>query len=77
MDITEIVKREYRINSAKIDDVIEIIVDGKRHLYRMIDNNLYLYKEEVLVTSELHTEKFNRILRTATRDKNLNVLTDE
>lgn len=41
IDITDIVKREYRIVDAKlIGDMIQVTVDGRDNLYTMRDGKL-------------------------------------
>lgn len=81
MDITEIVKREYsEVDSSSILDgtVVEIVSGGKKHLYRMVNDKLYIIfsaREELLETSGVHIDKFNRIIRLANRDKNIETLT--
>jgi len=77
IDITDIVKREYRIVDAKlIGNMIQVTVDGRDNLYIMRDGKLYKY-QEVSIDSSLHVAKFERIYQTVKRDRNIETLTDD
>jgi hypothetical protein len=79
-NITDIVKIEYGgIESAKLVSNIEIVNDGITSSYRIKeDGKLYLYTEQLILDDhDRHLSKFQRIYRTAIRDKNIEILTSE
>jgi hypothetical protein len=85
IDVTEAMRKEYTgsdiISAILVGDIIRITYTGNSgsgaSFYRMSDDgDLYMYKEEVVGTKK-DCEKFKRIYRSALRNKNIELLTDD